>query len=61
YKGTNFVAYLPQNTTGTKILRLLEKAFEHKLLFTVAANSNGEYCVMPADVPLKTVDSGGPE
>ncbi|XP_016327421.1 E3 ubiquitin-protein ligase DTX3L-like [Sinocyclocheilus anshuiensis] len=60
YKGTEFVAYLPQNTTGTKILRLLEQAFEHKLLFTVAANSSGEYCVMPADIPLKTLDSGGP-
>ncbi|KTG47705.1 hypothetical protein cypCar_00020652 [Cyprinus carpio] len=60
YKGTEFVAYLPQNTTGTKILRLLEQAFKHKLLFTVAANSSGEYCVMPADIPLKTLDSGGP-
>ncbi|KAK9953116.1 hypothetical protein ABG768_017139 [Culter alburnus] len=60
YKGTEFVAYLPQNTTGTKILRLLEQAFENKLLFTVAANISGEYCVTPADIPLKTQDSGGP-
>ncbi|XP_043081793.1 E3 ubiquitin-protein ligase DTX3L1 isoform X1 [Puntigrus tetrazona] len=60
YKGTAFLAFLPQNTTGTKILRLLQQAFDHKLLFTVAANSSGEYCVMPADIPLKTLDSGGP-
>ncbi|XP_059391111.1 E3 ubiquitin-protein ligase DTX3L-like isoform X1 [Carassius carassius] len=60
YYGTECVAYLPQNTTGTKILRLLEQAFEHKLLFTVEANSSGEYCVKPADIPLKTLDSGGP-
>ncbi|XP_050954529.1 E3 ubiquitin-protein ligase DTX3L1 [Labeo rohita] len=61
YKGTNFVAFLPQNTTGTKILRKLECAFEHKLLFTVAASNNSEYCVMSADIPFKTVKSGGPE
>ncbi|XP_048031105.1 E3 ubiquitin-protein ligase DTX3L1 [Megalobrama amblycephala] len=60
YKGTEFVAYLPQNTTGTRILRLLEQAFENKLLFTVAANISGEYCVTPADIPFKTQDSGGP-
>lgn len=60
YRGNESVAYLPQNSTGTKILRLLEQAFEHKLLFTVAANLSGEYCVTPADIPLKTRDSGGP-
>ncbi|XP_077101247.1 E3 ubiquitin-protein ligase DTX3L1 [Siphateles boraxobius] len=60
YRGNVTVAYLPQNTTGTKILSLLMQAFEHQLLFTVAANPSGEYCVTPADIPLKTLDSGGP-
>ncbi|XP_039540547.1 E3 ubiquitin-protein ligase DTX3L1 isoform X2 [Pimephales promelas] len=58
YKGSECVAYLPQNTTGTKIVRLLEQAFQHKLLFTVAADLSGEYRVTPADIPLKTRDSG---
>ncbi|CAM4723488.1 unnamed protein product [Leuciscus chuanchicus] len=60
YRGNECVAYLPQNTTGTKIFRLLEQAFKHKLLFTVAANISGEYCVTPADIPLKTQNNGGP-
>ncbi|KAK7123505.1 hypothetical protein R3I93_021816 [Phoxinus phoxinus] len=60
YRGIEFVAYLPENSTGTKIVRLLEQAFQHKLLFTVAANLSGEYCVTPADIPLKTRESGGP-
>ncbi|XP_056104779.1 E3 ubiquitin-protein ligase DTX3L1 isoform X2 [Rhinichthys klamathensis goyatoka] len=59
YRGSESVAYLPKNTTGTKILRLLEQAFQHKLLFTVAADLSGEYCVTPADIPLKTRDSEG--
>ncbi|XP_055039097.2 E3 ubiquitin-protein ligase DTX3L1 isoform X1 [Misgurnus anguillicaudatus] len=60
YKGLDSVAYLPNNNTGIKIYRLLEAAFDQKLMFTVAADSNGEYCVTPADIPLKTLDSGGP-
>ncbi|XP_051538376.1 E3 ubiquitin-protein ligase DTX3L1 [Myxocyprinus asiaticus] len=58
YNGMQTTAYLPQNSTGTKILRQLELAFQHKLLFTVAANSSGEYCVTPTDIPLK-LDGGG--
>lgn len=58
YKGLDSVAYLPNNNTGVKLLRLLEVAFQHKLLFTVVANSSGEYCVTAADIPLKPLDSG---
>ncbi|XP_056306601.1 E3 ubiquitin-protein ligase DTX3L1 isoform X1 [Danio aesculapii] len=60
FRGSDTVVYLPQNSSGTKTLRLLEKAFQHKLLFTVAADGNGEYIVTSADIPLKTCDSGGP-
>ncbi|XP_051543113.1 E3 ubiquitin-protein ligase DTX3L-like isoform X2 [Myxocyprinus asiaticus] len=59
YKGMETMAYLPQNSMGTKILRQLEVAFQYKLLFTVVASSSGEYCVTPADIPLKPLDGEG--
>ncbi|KAL2085666.1 hypothetical protein ACEWY4_018986 [Coilia grayii] len=62
FHGLKTVAYLPQNTKGTAVVRLLERAFQQKLLFTVATNSTGEEAVVPADVPLKTCgDVSGPE
>ncbi|KAI7792697.1 E3 ubiquitin-protein ligase DTX3L1 [Triplophysa rosa] len=58
YKGLDSVAYLPNNNTGVKILRLLEVAFQHKMMFAVVADGRGEYCVTPADIPLKPMDRG---
>ncbi|TRY85049.1 hypothetical protein DNTS_009549 [Danionella cerebrum] len=60
FRGSDTVAFLPQSTTGTRVLRLLDQAFQHRLLFTVVADGNsGEYCVRPADIPLKTRDTAG--
>lgn len=43
------------------MVRLLEKAFQQKRMFTVATNYSGEEAVV-ADVPLKTSsDESGPE
>ncbi|XP_051970212.1 E3 ubiquitin-protein ligase DTX3L1 [Xyrauchen texanus] len=58
YNGMETMTFLPQNSMGTKILRQLEVAFQQKLLFTVAADSSGEYCVTLADIPLKPLDGG---
>lgn len=53
---------MPQNPKGTVVVRLLEKAFKQKLLFTVATDSSGEDAVVPMDIPLKTsCDESGPE
>ncbi len=38
YKGTDRVAYLPDNKEGNKILNLLKVAFDRKLLFTVGTS-----------------------
>ncbi|KAK2854798.1 hypothetical protein Q7C36_006667 [Tachysurus vachellii] len=59
YYGLKTVAYVPQNNEGMKVYRMLEVAFKHKLLFTVATTSTGEERVTFSDIPLKTKESGG--
>ncbi|XP_060776596.1 E3 ubiquitin-protein ligase DTX3L1 [Neoarius graeffei] len=59
YHGLKTVAFVPQNHEGRKVYWLLEAAFKHKLLFTVATTSTGEEQVTFADIPLKTKASGG--
>ncbi|KAI4871247.1 hypothetical protein NFI96_019776 [Prochilodus magdalenae] len=61
YYGLSTAAYLPMNNEGTKVYRLLEAAFQNKLLFTVETNSTGDEQVTYTDIPLKTSESGGPE
>jgi len=62
FRGLQTSAYLPQNIKGTAVVKLLERAFQQKMLFTVATNSDGEEAVVPTDVPLKTIgDESGPE
>lgn len=53
------MAFVPQNNEGIKVYRMLEVAFKHKLLFTVATTSTGEERVTFSDIPLKTKESGG--
>lgn len=61
FHGLKTSAYLPQNTKGTAVVRLLEKAFKQRLLFTVATGSTGEDAVVPTGIPLKTRnDVSGP-
>lgn len=59
YCGFKTVALVPQNHEGRKMYHLLDLAFKHKLLFTVATTSTGEERVTFTDVPLKTKESGG--
>ncbi|KAF7708663.1 E3 ubiquitin-protein ligase DTX3L1 [Silurus meridionalis] len=59
YYGLKTVAFVPQNHEGRKVYRMLEAAFKHKLLFTVATTSTGEERVNYSDIPLKTKESGG--
>lgn len=62
YSGTYRVAYLPDNAEGRKVLDLLRKAFDQKLIFTV-----GESRVLGIsnvitwnDIHHKTAKFGGP-
>ncbi|XP_071341630.1 E3 ubiquitin-protein ligase DTX3L1 [Trachinotus anak] len=58
YSGLRLCAYLPDNREGRKVLKLLEKAFNQQLLFTVTTNSDGKD-VITASVPLKIQPDGG--
>ena len=55
YKGTSCVAYLPETQEGTEILKLLQKAFDARLAFTVSTStSDGTGCVALNGIELKT-------
>ncbi|XP_035269868.1 E3 ubiquitin-protein ligase DTX3L [Anguilla anguilla] len=61
YYGQNIKAYLPDNGHGRKVVTQLKKAFDQKLVFTVATNNSGEDAVALSDIPLKTRDdTSGP-
>lgn len=59
FAGLRLCAYLPDNREGRRVLKLLDKAFHQKLLFTVATNNDGEDVVTTASIPLKTQIDGG--
>ncbi|XP_035509813.1 E3 ubiquitin-protein ligase DTX3L [Morone saxatilis] len=59
YAGLRLCAYLPDSREGRKVLKLLDKAFNQQLLFTVATNRHGEDMVTIASIPLKTHPDGG--
>ncbi|GMT32032.1 hypothetical protein PFISCL1PPCAC_23329, partial [Pristionchus fissidentatus] len=63
YSGTRRSAYLPNNEAGRKVLRLLEKAFECKLTFTVgdSVTSGARDTVVWNNVHHKTSMHGGPQ
>ena len=48
YMGTNRTAYLPDNIEGKKVLKLLKKAFEQKLTFTIgrSATTGRDDCII---------------
>lgn len=55
YKGTSYKAYLPETNEGKYIFKLLRKAFDARLLFTiVSGTSDGAGCVGLKDIELKT-------
>ena len=62
YFGTVRSAHLPDNEEGNKILRLLQKAFDQKLTFTIGRSSTtgATNVVTWNDIHHKTKRTGGP-
>ncbi|KAJ7345855.1 hypothetical protein JRQ81_001805 [Phrynocephalus forsythii] len=63
FRGTHRSAYLPDNSEGRGILKLLRRAFDQKLIFTVGqSRTTGATDVVTwNDIHHKTVCSGGPD
>ncbi|XP_017271233.1 E3 ubiquitin-protein ligase DTX3L isoform X2 [Kryptolebias marmoratus] len=63
YSGINRTAYLPDNKEGNEVLKLLEKAFEQKLIFTVGTSRTTglDHQVTWNDIHHKTSMYGGPD
>ncbi|XP_060898641.1 E3 ubiquitin-protein ligase DTX3L-like [Labrus mixtus] len=63
YEGISREAYLPDNKEGNEVLRLLQKAFDQKLIFTVGMSrtTGKENQVTWNDIHHKTSTSGGPQ
>lgn len=61
YEGTSRTAYLPNNTEGQKVLRLLQEAFRRKLTFTVGRSrtTGCDNVVTWNDIHHKTGTTGG--
>ncbi|XP_059924244.1 E3 ubiquitin-protein ligase DTX3L-like isoform X4 [Gadus macrocephalus] len=62
YRGTQRSAYLPDNGEGWEVLRLLQRAFDKRLIFTVGTSrtSGSENQVTWNDIHHKTSIGGGP-
>lgn len=62
FRGTERVAYLPNNENGNKVLKLLQKAWEMKLTFRIGRSlTTGQTNVVTwNDIHHKTTISGGP-
>ncbi|XP_020142745.1 E3 ubiquitin-protein ligase DTX3L [Microcebus murinus] len=63
YSGIQRTAYLPNNEEGMKVLRLLQRAFDQKLIFTVGESrvSGASDVITWNDIHHKTSRAGGPE
>ncbi|CAB4041117.1 E3 ubiquitin- ligase DTX3L, partial [Paramuricea clavata] len=61
YTGTSRTAYLPDNKEGRKVLKLLQKAFQQKLTFTIgrSTTTGRDDCVTWNDIHHKTSEYGG--
>ncbi|XP_067888851.1 E3 ubiquitin-protein ligase DTX3L [Heterodontus francisci] len=62
YSGTTRTAYLPDNNEGRKVCKLLRRAFDQRLIFTVGTSSTtGRSDVVTwNDIHHKTSTTGGP-
>lgn len=62
YEGTLRTAYLPDSPTGRKVLELLRRAFDQRLIFTVGLSSTSgrNNFVTWNDIHHKTSRQGGP-
>ncbi|KAG7219559.1 hypothetical protein INR49_018986 [Caranx melampygus] len=58
YSGLRLCAFLPDNREGRRVLKLLDKAFAHQLLFTISTREDGGDHIT-ASVPLKLQPDGG--
>lgn len=63
FTGVSRQAYLPDNEEGNKVLGMLERAFKHRLIFTVgfSRTSGKDNMVTWNDIHHKTRRDGGPE
>ncbi|XP_053509315.1 E3 ubiquitin-protein ligase DTX3L isoform X2 [Ictalurus furcatus] len=63
YHGTQRTAYLPDNNEGNYVLKLLRRAFDQKLIFTVGTSrtTGVDDAVTWNDIHHKTSIHGGPE
>ncbi|XP_076612858.1 E3 ubiquitin-protein ligase DTX3L [Chaetodon auriga] len=63
YCGVNRTAYLPDNKEGRDVLRLLKRAFDQRLIFTVGTSrtTGMENQVTWNDIHHKTSVAGGPQ
>lgn len=63
YSGTQRTAYLPDSQEGREVLRLLQKAFHQKLIFTVGESrtTGASDTVTWNDIHHKTSTTGGPQ
>ncbi|XP_074070759.1 E3 ubiquitin-protein ligase DTX3L [Macrotis lagotis] len=63
YSGTRRTAYLPNNQEGRHVLKLLRRAFEQKLIFTIGQSrtSGINSAITWNDIHHKTQRNGGPE
>uniref|UniRef100_A0A4W5KD47 E3 ubiquitin-protein ligase n=1 Tax=Hucho hucho TaxID=62062 RepID=A0A4W5KD47_9TELE len=61
FHGTQRTAYLPDNDEGKEVLKLLKKAFDQKLIFTVGTSrtTGTDDCVTWNDIHHKTRPDGG--
>ncbi|XP_017548271.1 E3 ubiquitin-protein ligase DTX3L-like isoform X1 [Pygocentrus nattereri] len=61
--GTSRRAFLPDNNEGRYVLKLLQKAFDQKLIFTVGTSTTtgAQNVVIWNDIHHKTSMSGGPQ
>ncbi|XP_035980615.1 uncharacterized protein LOC118556663 isoform X2 [Fundulus heteroclitus] len=63
YQGTKRTAYLPDNEEGQEVLKLLKKAFDQKMIFTVGTSRTTglDNQVIWNDISHKTSMTGGPQ
>ena len=62
FHGTVRTAYVPDSPEGRKVVRLLKKAFDARLIFTVGTShtSGATNAIVWNDIHHKTSMSGGP-
>lgn len=54
YMGTSCAAYIPETQEGEEVFKLLRKAFDARLVFTVSTSTTGTECVTLSGIELKT-------